>query len=121
MKRSKSIQLFALSAVAAATLLGCGNQAHLDEQKNCVDEKGVVLPDSQCQPGGVGYHPGAYWYYGGSRFYHPGMVVGGGSRIPVAGKSYFAPTSPHFNSAPSSVSRGGFGTSAKSGGFSAGT
>lgn len=100
MKRSKKIDLTILTLLAASFGTACANDP---EMKHCVDQNGVVVDESQCANQAVG-HGGAImpfrWYYGGGLF-TPGARVSGGSFTPSAG---------HVYSAPSTVSRGGFGS-----------
>lgn len=101
MKRSKKIDLTIITLLAASFSAACNNN---DDVKHCVDQNGVVVPESQClnQGGGLGGHVMPFrWYYGGGRLFSPGSRISGGSYTPAASHSY---------SLPSTVSRGGFGT-----------
>jgi hypothetical protein len=87
-----------LSAVVAAVVLtGCSH----DTQRNCVDQNGVVLPDSACRStyvGSGGYYRYPHWVYGGSR-----------SGPYMRGYSATAPSSGRVVTPSGSVVRGGFG------------
>lgn len=51
-------------------------------RRDCIDAQNHKLADQACQarPGGMGYVPGAHYWYGGSSGGHVGdTVVGGGS------------------------------------------
>jgi hypothetical protein len=113
MRRSQQVAAPLLASAAVALLTACRSP----QMQRCVDESGVVAPDSFCQNqpldqhnGNTYYHPfgsGGYyrWYYGGGGGYSPGTIVGGGGYTPVAGSSY-----------ATSTMRGGFGSTHAGGG-----
>jgi hypothetical protein len=140
MKRSKTVTLTILGVITAHILAGCDEKT--EEAKHCVDDTDTVVDESNCgefdaggleqaqddagKPmvdnvghpvyvhhggGGFIFIPHTRWYYGGGggTVYSPGTRVSGGSYTPTPGRSY---------SPPSTISRGGFGSSSK--GFSAG-
>lgn len=85
--------------MSALLLCACG------EERRCVDADGNVVEDEKCKEAdqkqtGTGGHRGFYWYYGGAG----GRTIG--SR--ASGGSF------------SSVSRGGFGSSAAAHGATGG-
>jgi hypothetical protein len=94
LKKSSHIQL-GLLATLALSLTSCGRK----EMQRCIDDRQMVSEDARCFSSTPGYH----WYYGGGGGYTTGTFVSGGSFAPHAG--YSGVTS-------SSVSRGGFGSSA---------
>lgn len=138
MKRSKTVTLTILGVIATHILAGCDKS---EEVKHCVDDSDTVVDESNCgefdagglvqaqddagkpmidnvghpvyvhSGGGFIFVPHTRWYYGGGggTVYSPGTRISGGSYSPAPGRSY---------SAPSTISRGGFGSSGKS--FSAG-
>jgi hypothetical protein len=81
MRRSRDVQLTLLASVAL-TMTGCG-----PDHRDCIDSNSRKLPDSACQanPGGVGYVPGAHYWYGGSSGGHLGDSVIGGSSVSRGG------------------------------------
>lgn len=112
MKRSTKVAAPLLASAALAILAGCRKP----EMQRCVDEQNRVVDDSLCvnqpqaqqqRPDGHGgfipFIPIYHYYYGGWGGYGLGSVVGGGSYIPAAGRSY-APRS-------GVTTRGGFGSS----------
>src|SRR4051812_20663193 len=103
-KRSAQIEISFVSLVAAAALTGCNPQAayHRDWQQ-CVDRNNVVVEDRFCDqsPPGAGFAPYYHWWYS-PRPYYAGQTVFGG----------YASPRPSMSVARSSVSRGGFGSSA---------
>jgi hypothetical protein len=105
-KKSRHIEIGFVSMVAAAALAGCHSQAlyHRDWQQ-CVDQNNVVVDDRYCdQP-----HPVAaplffyHWLYT-PRPYFRGETVFGGFETPRPNMAVARSSS--------SVSRGGFGSSA---------
>ena len=106
MKQSKNINLIFINVVAASLLAGCTTPP---ENKQCVDENGVVIDQSNCNPGSPHYNPHFRWYYGGGLF-NRGSRVSGGTYTPTPGRTY---ASPSFGSGEhaSPISRGGFGSS----------
>jgi hypothetical protein len=112
-RRFDSSVLPITSAVAGALLVaGCGSggdRADTDVAV-CRDARGMRTLDSNC--GGAGRSgAGAGWHYYGSGERVPavGEAVAGGSSSPRAGVSYARASS-------ATVTRGGFGSSAHSGG-----
>ena len=105
-RKSKNIKIAGLIGLAGLFMASCGHENY----RHCVDNNGVVMPDSLCNCRdeqnhyrggyGMGYMP-YIWYYG-SRNYGYGERVGGGAYTPSPGVSYSSP----------GVSRGGFGSSA---------
>lgn len=135
MKRSSMVSLFLLSLAA----LSCDDPAAV---KDCVDERGIVVPERFCQgklpdagamtdeerhyyqtvivPRGPTYVPVYQWHY--DTVYVPvGNRIWGGSYVPSSGVTY-VPSSSFRGSAPGrvsmpssfSVSRGGFGATGHS-------
>lgn len=104
MKRSTQVAVPMVAAAAMALLTGCRGP----EMQRCVDEQNNVVPDSFCkdqpdQPAQQGHaHVGGIfpyrYYYGGWGGYGLGTRVGGGSFVPMPGRSY------------STTARGGFGS-----------
>ena len=113
MKRSTKVAVPLLASAALAILAGCRKP----EMQRCVDEQNHVVDDSLCanqpaqqqqpqpQPGGsfIPLIPIYHYYYGGWGGYGLGSVVGGGSYIPAAGRSYVTRSGV--------TTRGGFGSS----------
>jgi hypothetical protein len=88
MRKSKAVPLTVLAALAFF-VTGCQDRP---ESRNCVDEQGRIVPDTNCQAyssTGAHYH----YLYGGSSGGHVGDAVVGGSAT----------------SSSSGVTRGGFG------------
>jgi hypothetical protein len=121
MKQSKNINLIFINVVAASLLAGCSTP---QDNKQCVDENGVVIDESNCNPDSVGYSPHYRWYYGGGLF-NRGMRVNGGSYYPNNGRSYVTPSQRAISGGESvsggskvssPISRGGFGTTGHSSG-----
>ena len=129
-KRTKSITLTILAAVAATA---CDEKPAIssdEDIKHCVDQDGVVQDESKCagvpdthhdHDGSAPHHAGGgghFWYYGGGRSIAPGGRVTGGSYRPSPGRTYSPPSrAPSFSggggkvgggSSPS-IGRGGFG------------
>lgn len=101
MKRSQSIEISILAAVAALTVAGCSSGPR--QVRRCVDEKGNLLPESACVTGGRYYGGGIYsyprWVYGGTMV---GNRVQGFSSKPASGAHVVSPSG-------RTISRGGFG------------
>src|ERR1051326_7926910 len=111
-KRSRNIEIGFVSLVAAAALTGCNSLAayHRDWQQ-CVDRNNVVVDDRYCdQTPGPAVPPYFYyhWLYSRRPFYR-GQTVFGGYMAPRPNMSVARSSS---SSSASSVSRGGFGSSA---------
>lgn len=102
MKKSSSVTLTLLAAVAALATTGCTKK----ETRNCIDQNNRIIEDRYCEQQPVtGYYGGSYpyyWRYGGSSGGHIGDLVFGGSSTPTPGRTAVS----------GSVSRGGFGSSA---------
>ena len=81
MRRSREVQLTLLASVAI-TLTACK-----PDHRDCVDGRSRKLPDQACKasPGGVGFVPGAHYWYGGSSGGHVGDTVIGGSSVSRGG------------------------------------
>lgn len=93
-RRSREIPVCAL-LLASAALLGCK-----EEQRDCVDQQGRILPEAECT---APHHHGGfvpYFLYGGRGGGRIGDTVFGGSRSPSR----------------RSVMRGGFGGAGEGGG-----
>ena len=87
MKRSNTVQLTLLAAVAAA-IAGCGRG---QPPRRCVDANDVVVDDRFCRDnqsyGSTGYVP-YHYYYGGPRgSVAPGTHLTGGSSVAPSGVS----------------------------------
>ena len=123
MKRSTKVAAPLLASAALAILAGCRKP----EMQRCVDEQNRVVDDSFCanQPAhqeqqqrtssGIGLLqliPIYHYYYGGWGGYGLGSVVGGGSYVPAAGRSYATRSGV--------TTRGGFGSSYSGGGHGEG-
>lgn len=105
MKRSTHIEIGFVSIVAAAALAGCNPFAayHRDWQQ-CVDQNNVVVDDRYCDPTLQPPRPYYYhWLYSRRPFYM-GQTVLGGYNAPRPNMS--------VSRSSSSISRGGFGSSA---------
>ena len=120
----KTKYVFALTAVLLATACApspSSNDWESDrDTRVCRDKSGKRVSDSQCRRGGSGVGSAFMWYYIGRGSYIP--PVGSsfspdtrGSTTPRAGASYY--TAPSVAPA-SAVTRGGFGSSARSSGGS---
>ena len=96
MKRSKSVNLVVVPLLAAAFLSGCGGDK---EHAYCVDQFNVVTDNDHCDRGN---DPGYFWFFGGPGLTR-GSYAGAGERINSTDKAALA-------------KRGGFGSSARSGG-----
>lgn len=96
MKRSKSVTLVVVPLLAAAFVAGCGD----DETAYCVDQDNRVTDNSHCDRAD---NPGFFWFFGG-----PGL-----------GRGSFAGSGERINSTDTAAlaRRGGFGSSARSGGI----
>jgi hypothetical protein len=103
MKKSSSVTLTLLAAVAALATTACSRT----EVRDCVDQNRRIVDDRKCeQRGGGGYVSGGYlpyyWLYSGRSGGRIGDMVVGGSTAPRAGVRSVSGRS---------VSRGGFGHS----------
>jgi hypothetical protein len=103
MKRSKSVELYLMTAISGSLLACSPNQ----NTQQCVDQNGVVVDQSECDRGSPHFKPMYRWYYGGGLF-NRGTRVSGGGYSPIVGHDYSPGSS--FHSSPSVVSRGGFGS-----------
>ena len=117
------------TGVAAALLAGACSQGQPDngwtadkDTAICVDQQGHRVPDGQCPQqrvasagGGIGASP-FLWYYLGRASAVPyyGDRVSGGSYAPAAGRSYFRAPAATAMTRSAAISRGGFGSSARS-------
>ena len=101
MKRSKTIQLTIVSAVAAG-LLSCGERP----TRYCVDEDQRVIDENNCVAGHSG---GGHFYYGRSGFGSGVRVTGGSTSVPSEGFT-----------TPSGTVRGGFGAAGEAHGVGGG-
>lgn len=95
MKRSKSVNLAVVPLLAAAFLSGCGGEK---ETAYCVDAANQVTDNRECDNGSNSH----FWYFG-SPGLSRGSFAGAGERIPASDRAALA-------------RRGGFGSSASSGG-----
>ena len=98
MKRSKSVNLVVVPLLAAAFLAGCGNEEK--ETAYCVDQNNQVTDNDNCDRGN---NSGFFWFFGAAGL-HRGSFAGAGERINSTDKAALA-------------KRGGFGSSARSGGI----
>lgn len=96
MKRSRSVKLAVVPLLAAAFLSGCGDE---DETAYCVDESNRVTDDVRCDRAN---NPGFFWFFGAPGLGR-GSIAGAGERINSTDRAALA-------------RRGGFGSSARSGG-----
>ncbi len=96
MRRSRSVHLAVVPLLAAAFLAGCGGE---DETAYCVGPDNRVTDNSNCDRGDNG---GFFWFFGGPGLAR-GSFAGAGERINSTDKAALA-------------RRGGFGSSARSGG-----
>ena len=97
MKRSKSVNLVVVPLLAAAFLSGCGGEK---ETAYCVDQNNQVTDNDNCDRGN---NSGFFWFFGGAGLTR-GSFAGSGERINSTDKAALA-------------KRGGFGSSARSGGI----
>jgi hypothetical protein len=95
-KRSKSVTLVVVPLLAAAFVAGCGE----DETAYCVGQDNRVTDNSYCDRGD---NPGFFWFFGGPGLGR-GSLAGSGDRINSTDTAALA-------------RRGGFGSSARSGGI----
>ena len=95
-RRSKSVRLAVVPLLAAAFLSGCCGE---QETAYCVDENNRVTDNSHCDRGD---NPGFFWFFGAPGLGR-GSIAGPGERINSTDKAALA-------------RRGGFGSSAKTGG-----
>jgi len=96
MKRSRSVTLAVVPLLAAAFLAGCGE----DETAYCVDQDNRVTDNVNCDRAD---NPGFFWFFGGPGLGR-GSLAGAGERINSTDTAALA-------------RRGGFGSSARSGGI----
>jgi hypothetical protein len=94
-KRSKSVTLTVVPLLAAAFLAGCGDR----ETAYCVDQSNRVTDNVNCDRAD---NPGFFWFFGGPGLGR-GALAGRGERINSTDRAALA-------------RRGGFGSSARSGG-----
>lgn len=102
MKRSKSVEIGLIAAIAATLVAGCSRPE--DYTRRCVDASGRVLPDSSCGFGGRGH----WGYFGRGSSIVNGIGRGFSSSEPSSGR-ILSSSGSTIRSAP--VSRGGFGSS----------
>ncbi len=106
--RSKAVKLTVVPILAAAFLAGCGEDDK--ETAYCVNGDDKVVDNSQCDNESDGFGGGGFfWFFaGGGRGYGQGSRVSGpGDRIRASDRAGLA-------------RRGGFGSSARSGGVGRG-
>jgi hypothetical protein len=96
MKRSKTVNLVVVPVLAAAFLSGCGGKK---ETAYCVDQNNVVTDNDYCDRAD---NPGYFWFFGAAGLGR-GSIAGAGERINSTDTAALA-------------RRGGFGSSARSGG-----
>ena len=96
MKRSKSVKLAVVPLLAAAFLSGCGGE---EETAYCVDANNRVTDNVHCDRAN---NPGFFWFFGAPGLGR-GSIAGSGERINSTDRAALA-------------RRGGFGSSARSGG-----
>ena len=94
-KRSKSVTLAVVPLLAAAFVAGCGDK----ETAYCVDQSNRVTDNVNCDRAN---NPGFFWFFGGPGLGR-GSLAGAGERINSTDRAALA-------------RRGGFGSSARSGG-----
>lgn len=96
MRRSRSVTLAVVPLLAAAFLSGCGDK----ETAYCVDRDNRVTDNVNCDRAD---NPGFFWFFGGPGLVR-GSLAGPGERINATDRAALA-------------RRGGFGSSARSGGI----
>lgn len=96
MKRSKNVNLVVVPLLAAAFLSGCGSE---NETAYCVDQNNKVTDNEYCDRGN---NSGFFWFFGAAGLGR-GSFAGSGERINSTDRAALA-------------RRGGFGSSARSGG-----
>ena len=96
MKRSKSVTLAVVPLLAAAFLAGCGGE---EETAYCVDQSNRVTDNVHCDRAN---NPGFFWFFGAAGLGR-GSIAPPGERINSTDRAALA-------------RRGGFGSSARSGG-----
>lgn len=130
--RTKKFSLTLTTAVATSlAACGPGNNADWDDGYTqyadrdtavCVDQQTKLrVPDDRCRSGSGGSRAG--WYYMGRNSAVPyyGEAVRGGTYNRPAGRTfYYAPKSTGMTKS-SAISRGGLGSSSRSGFFSSGS
>jgi hypothetical protein len=94
-RRSRDVALVVVPLLAAA-VTGCGG----NDTAYCVDRNDQVVENRNCD--GLG-NPGFFWYYGGAGGARVGTRLSGGDRVVSTNVA-------------ENARRGGFGSSAKSGG-----
>ena len=99
MKRSKSVNLVVVPLLAAAFLAGCGNEEK--ETAYCVDQENKVTDNDNCDRGN---NSSFFWFFGAAGLGRGSFAPSGGERINSTDKAALA-------------KRGGFGSSARSGGI----
>ena len=95
-RRSKSVTLAVVPLLAAAFLAGCGDK----ETAYCVDQDNRVTDNVNCDRAD---NPGFFWFFGAPGLGR-GSIAGAGQRINSTDRAALA-------------RRGGFGSSARSGGI----
>jgi hypothetical protein len=117
MKKSAHVPAILVASLAASILSG-GCSSGPREVRRCVDDKGVVLSDAECEKlenrtgsGGYvgGYRGYPHWVYGGSGGNTPGSRAMGFRSTPTEGAHVVSPSG-------RTISRGGFGGSSRGGG-----
>jgi hypothetical protein len=96
MKRSSSVNLAVVPLLAAAFVAGCGGE---QETAYCVDRSNRVTENRYCDRAN---DPGFFWFFGAPGLGR-GSIAGPGERINSTDRAALA-------------RRGGFGSSARSGG-----
>jgi hypothetical protein len=110
MKKSTHVPAVLVATLAASIL--AGGCSSVREVRRCVDDKGVVLSDAECEMQGGqnahtqrsygGYHSYPHWVYGGTGGNTPGSRAMGFKSSPSSG-AHVVSSSGH------TISRGGFG------------
>jgi hypothetical protein len=98
MRRSRSVKLVVVPLLAAAFVAGCGGEE--EEVAYCVDEDNRVIENVHCDRGD---NPGFFWFFGAAGLSR-GSIAGPGERIRSTDRAALA-------------RRGGFGSSARTGGI----
>jgi hypothetical protein len=106
-KRNR-FRLALVPAVSSAMLaFGCGRPQQASPaataSRVCVDAQGLRVSDDQCRDDRPTFY---HWYYS----------THGGAIVPIGGAIFGSSSRHDSSSRPSSVTRGGFGSSAHSGG-----
>lgn len=120
MRKRIDYSVLQVTAATSAALLaaGCGSGTMVADQPTrvCVDDIGRRVADASCSSGRTTGSAGgahAYYYGRGQKVPDVGETARGGSSFPTSGTAYSTPSE-------GSVSRGGFGRSAKFHGFGGG-